>query len=232
MSFTFLHGIPPLAVYAVIALLVGVESIGVPLPGETAVIAGALLSSRPELHISPLWVGLAAFVGAVGGDSIGYAIGRRYGPPLLDRMSRRFPRHVSHDRIAYAQHLFSRYGAGTVFFGRFVALLRMFAGPLAGTLRLTYPHFLLANAAGAACWAGGLVAAVHFAGAAADRYLADASWVLLVVVVVVGLVVGRVAARSFDHRVAAYAAPQRSAAGPTSGDREGDAADRDPHAGE
>ncbi|WOP19445.1 hypothetical protein [Raineyella sp. LH-20] len=82
----------------------------------------------------------------------------------------------------------------------------MFAGPLAGTLRLSYPRFLVANAAGAACWAGGIALVVHLAGAAADRYLKDASWVLLLVLLLIGVVLGRVVGRSFDRRVEAYAA--------------------------
>ncbi|MPM65740.1 putative membrane protein [bioreactor metagenome] len=89
----------------------------------------------------------------------------------------------------------------------------MFAGPLAGTLRLTYPRFLMANAAGAACWAGGISIIIHLLGAAADRYLKDASWVLLVVVLAAGLVVGRVVGRSFEHRVERYAAERLAADG-------------------
>ncbi len=210
---TFLHSIPPLAVYLVIGLLVGVESVGVPVPGETALMTGALMSTRPDLHLSAVWVAAAAFAGAVIGDSIGYSVGRHYGPSLLDRLARRFPHHITVHRIGYAEHLFARYGTGTVFVGRFIALLRMFAGPLAGTLRLTYPRFLLANAAGAACWAGGISIIIHLLGAAADRYLKDASWVLLVVVLVAGLVVGRVVGRSFERRVEEYAAERLAADG-------------------
>ncbi|QGF23155.1 DedA family protein [Raineyella fluvialis] len=212
MSFiTFLHSIPPVAVYALIGLLVGIESIGVPVPGETALIAGSLMSSRSELHISPIWVALAAFAGAVIGDSIGYSVGRHFGPALLDRLAVRFPRHVSADRILYAEHLFARYGVGTVFLGRFIALLRMFAGPLAGALKLTYPRFLMANASGAACWAGGITLLVHFLGMAAERYVKDASWGLFGVAAIVSLVVGRLIGRTFERRVEAYAAERRAA---------------------
>ncbi|WOQ17203.1 DedA family protein [Raineyella sp. W15-4] len=208
-----LQSIPPLAVYVVIGLLVGVESIGVPVPGETALITGSVLSTRPELHISGMWVAVAAFIGAVIGDSIGYSVGWHYGPALLDRLAARFPRHITADRIAYADHLFDRYGTGTVFVGRFIALLRMFAGPLAGTLRLAYPRFLMANAAGAACWAGGIAVVVQLVGTAADRYLKEASWGLLLVLLLVGLLVGRVVGRSFERRVEAYAAERLAESG-------------------
>jgi membrane protein DedA with SNARE-associated domain len=76
-----------------------------------------------------------------------------------------------------------------VFFGRFVALLRILAGPLAGALRMRYPKFLAANALGGLCWAGGTTAVVYYAGLAAERWLSRFSWIALVVAVVVGIVV-------------------------------------------
>ena len=74
-----------------------------------------------------------------------------------------------------------------MFFGRFVALLRIFAGPLAGALKMKYPRFLAANATGALVWAGGTTAVVYYAGLAAERWLARFSWVALVVGVLVGV---------------------------------------------
>ncbi|SDB93074.1 membrane protein DedA, SNARE-associated domain [Raineyella antarctica] len=209
---SFLQTIPPLAVYLVIGLLVAIESVGVPVPGETALITGAVMSTHAALHVSAVWVFVAAFSGAVLGDSFGYSVGRRYGPALLVRLGRRFPRHVSADRVAYAEYLFEHYGMGTVFVGRFIALLRMLAGPLAGMLHLTYPRFLLANASGAACWAGIITVGIHLLGTAAESWFAGGAWVLLLVLLVVGLVGGRVLARTFDHRVEAYAR-ERLAAG-------------------
>ncbi|MEI6254215.1 MAG: DedA family protein, partial [Mycobacteriaceae bacterium] len=78
-----------------------------------------------------------------------------------------------------------------VFFGRFIALLRILAGPLAGALRMRYPHFLAANASGAICWAGGTTAVVYFLGLAAEKWLSRFSWVALVLAVLLGVVMTR-----------------------------------------
>jgi membrane protein DedA with SNARE-associated domain len=96
----------------------------------------------------------------------------------------KFPRHFSEDKVGRAQGVFERYGAWAVFFGRFVALLRILSGPLAATMGMHYGKFLLANAAGGIVWAGGTTAAVYFVGEAAERYLAEFSWIALLVVLV------------------------------------------------
>jgi membrane protein DedA with SNARE-associated domain len=181
-----LHSIPPLAVYLVVGGVVGVESLGVPLPGEIILVSAALMSSHHDLAVNPIGVGAAAVLGAVIGDSIGYTIGRRFGMPLFDRLGRRFPKHFGPGHVALAERLFNRWGARAVFFGRFIALLRIFAGPLAGALKMPYPRFLVANVSGGICWAGGTTALVYFAGMAAERWMERFSWVALVIAVVVG----------------------------------------------
>ena len=75
-----------------------------------------------------------------------------------------------------------------MFFGRFIALLRIFAGPLAGALKMPYRKFLVANATGAVVWAGGTTAVVYYLGLAAEKWLSRFSWVALVVAVVIGVV--------------------------------------------
>ena len=85
-----------------------------------------------------------------------------------------------------AEKLFNRWGVRAVFFGRFIALLRIFAGPLAGALKMPYPRFLAANVSGGICWAGGTTALVYFAGMAAERWMERFSWIALVIAVVVG----------------------------------------------
>jgi len=183
----FLESIPALAVYLTVGLVIGLESLGIPLPGEIALVSAALLSSRENLDISPVWVGVAAITGAIIGDSIGYSIGRRYGMSLFERLGNRFPKHFGTGHVALAKQLFSRWGVWAVFFGRFIALLRILAGPLAGALHMRYRHFLAANAAGAICWAGGTTAVVYVLGLAAERWLSRFSWVALVLGIVVGL---------------------------------------------
>ena len=182
-----LEAIPPLAVYLMVGLVIGLESLGIPLPGEIVLVSAAVLSSRHTLDISPVWVGVAATIGAIVGDTIGYTIGRRYGMSLFERLGKRFPKHFGTGHVALAKQLFTRWGVWAVFFGRFIALLRILAGPLAGALRMRYTYFLAANASGALCWAGGTTAVVYFLGLAAERWLARFSWVALVLAVIVGI---------------------------------------------
>ncbi|OBI31870.1 hypothetical protein A5709_01965 [Mycobacterium sp. E1386] len=183
-----LHAIPPLAVYLVVGGVVGLESLGIPLPGEIILVSAALMSSHDDLPVNPVGVGIAAVIGAVVGDSIGYTIGRRFGMSLFDRLGRRFPKHFGPGHVALAEKLFSRWGVRAVFFGRFIALLRIFAGPLAGALKMHYPRFLAANVSGAICWAGGTTALVYYAGMAAERWLERFSWIALVIAIVFGLI--------------------------------------------
>jgi membrane protein DedA with SNARE-associated domain len=182
-----LQSIPPLVVYLVVGGVVGIESLGVPLPGEIVLVSAALMSSQHDLAVNPIGVGVAAVIGAAVGDSIGYTIGRRFGMPLFDRLGRRFPKHFGPGHVALAERLFNRWGVRAVFFGRFIALLRIFAGPLAGALKMHYPRFLTANVSGAICWAGGTTALVYFAGMAAERWMERFSWVALVVAIVGGI---------------------------------------------
>lgn len=184
-----LQSIPPLTVYLVVAGVIGLESLGVPLPGEIVLVAAALMSSRHTLAVDPAGVGLAAAAGAIIGDSIGYSIGRRFGMTLFERLGRRFPKHFGPGHVALARQFFTRWGVWAVFFGRFVALLRIFAGPLAGALKMRYSHFLAANAAGGVVWACGTTAIVYFLGMAAEKWLSRFSWIALVVGVAGGLVV-------------------------------------------
>jgi membrane protein DedA with SNARE-associated domain len=182
-----LETIPPFAVYLIVGVIIGLESLGIPLPGEIALVSAALLASRHTLDINPVAVGAAATIGAIVGDTIGYSIGRRYGMSLFERLGRRFPKHFGPGHVALAKRLFTRWGVWAVFFGRFIALLRIFAGPLAGALKMPYARFLAANATGALCWAGGTTAVVYFLGLAAERWLSRFSWVALIVAVLIGI---------------------------------------------
>jgi membrane protein DedA with SNARE-associated domain len=182
-----LQTIPPLAVYLFVGAVIGMESLGIPLPGEIVLVSAALLASRHTLDINPVFVGASATIGAIVGDTIGYSIGHRYGMSLFERLGNRFPKHFGTGHVALAKQLFARWGVWAVFFGRFVALLRILAGPLAGALKMPYPRFLAANASGAVCWAGGTTAVVYYAGLAAERWLSRFSWIALVVAIVCGI---------------------------------------------
>lgn len=186
----WLETIPPIVVYLLVGGFVMIESLGIPIPGETVLIAAALLASQHTIGVSALWIGVAASAAAIIGDSIGYLIGRRWGHPLFAWLGRRFPSHFGPAHVAYAEKVFDRWGVYAVFFGRFIALLRIFAGPLSGALEMPYPRFLAANAAGGICWAGGLTAAVYFLGEIADTWFSRFSWIALVVAVLSGLAIG------------------------------------------
>jgi membrane protein DedA with SNARE-associated domain len=173
-----------IAAYLVVGLVIGIESMGVPLPGETTLIAAALLASQGQLNVGIVIA--AAATGAIIGDSVGYYIGRKAGRGLFERLGRR-SHHFSEERIAKAEKYFHKYGVWTVFFGRFVALLRIFAGPMAGMLRMHYPRFLVANATGGIAWATTIGLVAYQIGDNADRIFGQLSiWAL--VVVVAGLV--------------------------------------------
>ena len=182
----WLQTIPPVAVYLLVALVIGAESVGIPLPGEIVLVSAALLASQ---HVAdPVLVGLFAVIGAVVGDSIGYAVGRRSGKRLFARLGRTFPRHFGPGQLASAESAFLRWGMWAVFIGRFIALLRIFAGPIAGTLRMPYWKFLIANVLGGITWAGGTTAAVYLVGVVAEAWLQRFSYLGLVLAALVGLV--------------------------------------------
>ena len=191
----WLETIPPLAVYLVVFGFVLIESLGIPIPGEIVLISAALLASQHTIALSPVWVGVAAAAGAIPGNSIGFYIGRRWGHPLFEWLGRKFPSHFGPAHVAYAEKIFNRWGVYAVFFGRFIALLRIFAGPLAGALEMRYPRFLVANVAGGICWAGGLTAAIYYLGEVANTWFSRFSYVALILVVVASLVIGLVVKR-------------------------------------
>ncbi len=135
--------------YAVF-LIVMLESAGVPLPGETALVLAAIFAGMTgELDI--VHVIAVAAAGAIIGDNIGFVVGRRYGLPLV----RRYGAMIGLDerRLAFGQHMFARHGAKIVFFGRFIAILRIFAALLAGVNHYSWRSFLFYNAAGGVVWA-------------------------------------------------------------------------------
>lgn len=182
----WLETIPAVSIYLLVGLVIGLESLGIPLPGEIVLVSSALLASQ-QGHIDPVVLGICATTGAIVGDSIGYAIGRRGGKPMLERLGRRFPKHFGPEQVAMAERSFDKWGMWAVFFGRFVALLRIFAGPLAGVLHMPYWRFLIANVLGGILWAGGTTAVIYSIGIVAEPWLKGFSWVALGLALVCGL---------------------------------------------
>jgi membrane protein DedA with SNARE-associated domain len=182
----WLESVPAVSIYLLVGLVIGLESLGIPLPGEIILVSSALLASQHG-EIDPFILGACASAGAIIGDSIGYAIGRKGGRPLLAWLGRKFPKHFSEGHIATAERSFEKWGMWAVFFGRFVALLRIFAGPLAGVLRMPYWKFLTANVLGGILWAGGTTAVIYYVGIVAESWLKRFSWLGLVLAVLIGL---------------------------------------------
>lgn len=135
--------------YWALALLIGLESMGIPLPGETVLIMASIHAGDRGGNIGAVIA--AATAGAVIGDNIGYLLGRQLGFRVLLRYGKQLG--FTDARIKLGQYLFMKHGAKVVFFGRFVVVLRCLAAVLAGVNRMRWPRFLVANAAGAVVWA-------------------------------------------------------------------------------
>lgn len=135
--------------YLFLFVVVGLESLGVPLPGETALVTAAAYAALGHLDIRLVIVTAAA--AAIAGDSGGYWIGREGGLALVRRWGRRI--HVNEHHLTMAHAFFERHGGKTVFIGRFVAILRTWAAVLAGVAHMPYGEFFLYNATGGIVWA-------------------------------------------------------------------------------
>lgn len=136
------------------------ENAGIPLPGETITLVGGFLAGNGELDY---WLVLGCTIaGAILGDNFGYWIGRYGGWPFLLKLGKIF--RVEEHQLEEVKTLFTKNAVRAVFLGRFVALLRIFAGPLAGIAEMPYSQFFLCNAAGAAIWASVMVSFAFFVG--------------------------------------------------------------------
>jgi undecaprenyl-diphosphatase len=135
--------------YAVVFVGVLLENAGLPVPGETVLLAGAALSRSGPLWLP--WVVVTAILGAILGDNIGFLIGRRGGRALVLRHGPKIG--LTESRLVQFDRFFDRHGAKTVFIARFVTGLRVFGALLAGTSGLRWGRFLLYNATGAVAWA-------------------------------------------------------------------------------
>jgi membrane-associated protein len=164
-------------------LLVAVESAGVPLPGETALITAAVLAHD---HYGIWWVIVVAAAAAIVGDNVGYWIGRLGGRKLLERWS--VTRRYAEKALPPSERFFARHGGKTVFLGRFVALLRVTAAWLAGISRMHWWEFFLWNAAGGIVWATGTALVAYWAGQAAADAIEHYGLYAVVALVVLGAV--------------------------------------------
>jgi len=194
--------------YLAVFVLVGVESLGVPLPGETALITAAIYAGHTH-RLNPWLIFLVASAAAIIGDNIGYWIGDKGGY----RLARRYGSKVRLDerKLKIARYLFDRHGGKVVFFGRFVSVLRTYAAFLAGTSKMRWRRFLPANAAGGIVWAGVWTLAAYLAGNALQRASGTINLILagaaVAGIVAAILLVRRQTGKLADRAEAAYPGP-------------------------
>jgi membrane protein DedA with SNARE-associated domain len=174
--------------YAVVFVGVFLENAGIPVPGETALLAGAALAHSGRLNV--FWVIVTATGGATLGDNLGFWIGRRGGRALVERHGRRIG--LTHARLAHFDRFFTRYGAKTVFIARFITGLRVFGALLAGGSGMPWRTFLFYNAAGAIVWATAVGAAGYLLGQSwnvLEQWIGRTSLAGLVIVLVLAAIV-------------------------------------------
>lgn len=191
-----LINLPPGVGYLILFGLVGVESTGVPVPGETALIAAGVLAHKGQFHISLVIV--IAATAAILGDNIGYLIGRTGGRRLLEApgLLQKHRRRV----LTEGEPFFAKHGPKAVFLGRWVAGLRIAASWLAGINRMHWPTFLFWNALGGIAWATSVGLLAFFLGDAVERVLKYVGFagVGAVVLIAAGVLVWRRYRRTHD----------------------------------
>ena len=173
--------------YWAVALALLFENAGIPAPGETTLLLASFLAySEHKLHLG--WIIVVGTCAATIGDNIGYVIGRHGGRPLLDRYQHLL--RIQRRSLERGEALFARYGSATIFFARFVFGLRVFAGPLAGVLRMPWRAFALFNFLGALVWVSVIAAVGYLFGrhwAVLETALGRVDMVFVAVVIAVGL---------------------------------------------
>jgi len=178
--------------YVIVGLATLLENsigIGVIVPGETIVILGGVYAS--EVGKPPLWlpgVMIAAAVGAVIGDNIGYWIGRRFGRGFLERHGERL--FISKERLDKGDAFYKKHGGKTVFLARFVPVARSVGIILAGVSEMPWKRFFMYDVAGAVLWAVGNSLLGYLAGRSYDTWEGYANQIVLGIVIVAALVVG------------------------------------------
>lgn len=185
----FLHGVAPILDrwgYLAVAGMIGVESFGVPAPGQTIMVAAAIYAGAGRLNI--VAVGAIAFVAAVMGDNIGYWIGVRGGRKLVHRFGRYV--FLTPERLERAERFFARRGNRIVLVARFIDGIRQFNGVIAGITAMPWRTFLLYNAIGAFLWVGWWTTIAYLLGthlvAIFDHVHKYKWWAIAVAVVAIG----------------------------------------------
>jgi membrane-associated protein len=175
-----LISIPANVGYAAVLALIAIETMGIPVPGETALIAAALLAHHGQMDIGTLIV--VASAAAIIGDNIGFAVGRRYGRRLFLVAG---PLHAQRHRVLeVGEPFFAKHGPKAVFLGRWVSGLRIASAWLAGINGMRWPVFLFWNALGGIAWATSIALSIYLLGSFAERAIAVAGPAAAVLVAV------------------------------------------------
>jgi membrane-associated protein len=165
--FAAIVDIPPDVGYAVVFALIAVETMGIPVPGETALITAGLLAHDGQMDIVPL-IALAA-TAAILGDNVGFAIGRKVGRRVFEAPGPFHGQRLA--TLAVGEPFFERHGPKAVFLGRWVAGLRIASAWLAGMNKMAWPRFLFWNALGGICWATSVGLGAYIVGHAFEEII-------------------------------------------------------------
>lgn len=155
--------------YFIVGIGVMIENAGIPVPGETIMLAAAVLSASGKLD--PNLVIISGATGAIIGDNIGYWIGRFGGRKLIEYASKKMP--YAGNAVKYTEQFFNKYGGITVFLARFITGIRIFAGPVAGASLMGFKRFFLYNTLGAIVWACTIVFGTMYIGSVYMEYIRD-----------------------------------------------------------
>jgi membrane protein DedA with SNARE-associated domain len=179
--------IPANVGYAAVFALVAIETMGIPVPAETALIAAALLAHRGQMDIGTLV--LVASAAAILGDNVGFAIGRRYGRRLF--LARGPLQGHRHKVLELGEPFFAKHGPKAVFLGRWISGLRIASAWLAGMNRMRWRVFVVWNALGGIAWASSVAVSIYLLGSVAEHALgivgpAAAALVVVLIATAVG----------------------------------------------
>lgn len=197
--------------YWALLVIIGLESFGIPLPGESTLVAAGIYAGASHNLSLPLVI-TAAAVGAILGDNAGYLLGHWGGYRLVVRYGHYL--HLGQSKVKVARYMFMRHGGKVVFFGRFVSVLRAYAAFFAGTTRMPWSRFLFFNATGGIIWAAIYGAGAYLLGSAIDRFkgpLAIGFGIAAVLAVVAGILLLR------HQQAALEASAERALPGPLAG---------------
>jgi membrane protein DedA with SNARE-associated domain len=186
LNLAFLIEVPAHVGLVAIGLIVFAECMGIPSPGETAIVVGAVLASDGDLSIEAVIA--VACVAAIVGDNVGFMIGRHGGRRLLERPGRRQARRLA--VLAYADDFFERHGPKAVFLGRWVVLVRVTAAWMAGASAMSFRTFFVYNALGGITWATTVAIVAYLLGQAGGDAISKIGIIgaITLVITTVGLV--------------------------------------------